>query len=113
MSQLDYPIARSKGVEIKRSTAVAGLAWLLLVTRCSGGVSETAADEACRSEGLLVGRERDRLWHGSPSNYADTSVLNSFREGNGRAIRTLLSVLVYQGNGTVIARDQDVAGAER
>ncbi|MDR1441408.1 MAG: Fic family protein [Bifidobacteriaceae bacterium] len=38
--------------------------------------------------------------------YADLNVLHPFREGNGRAIRTLLSLLAFQSRGVVIAWDR-------
>lgn len=59
-----------------------------------------------KAEGHLAGLGRGEFVERLAWYYSEMNILHPFREGNGRAIRTLLSVLAYQVNGTVIAWDQ-------
>ncbi len=59
-----------------------------------------------KEEKYLVGLGRTEFVERLAWYYSELNILHPFREGNGRAIRTLLSVLAFQISGTIIAWDQ-------
>jgi cell filamentation protein len=58
------------------------------------------------AEGWLAGLGRTEFVERLAWYYSESNILHPFREGTGRAIRTLLSVLAFQADGAVIAWDQ-------